>query len=154
MAYSFRSCLWKNVSFLTLTANANAHIFVILFMSFWPLWKNFSMYQNAPSTFLLPVAHISNFFNPHMVIVKFYAGYFLSYPTHFWLWWTLKPNFYIIKLGFRGIYIISLISALKNRSWVLVRIFSSIRFYLQTMILAEIKKIIRIFYLKKISFLG
>ena len=31
----------------------------------------------------------------------------------------LKPNFYIVKLGFTGIYIIFVISAQKHRLWVL-----------------------------------
>ena len=33
----------------------------------------------------------------------------------------IKPHFYIIKLGFTGVYIIFLISAQKHRLWVLVR---------------------------------
>ena len=33
----------------------------------------------------------------------------------------LKPHFYIVKLGFTGVYIICLIFAWKNRLWVLVR---------------------------------
>ena len=33
----------------------------------------------------------------------------------------LKPHFYIVKLGFTGVYIIFLISAQKHRVWVLVR---------------------------------
>ena len=33
----------------------------------------------------------------------------------------LKPQFYIVKLGFTGVYIIFLISAQKHRLWVLVR---------------------------------
>ena len=33
----------------------------------------------------------------------------------------LKPHFYIIKLGFTGVYIIFHISAQKHRLWVLVR---------------------------------
>ena len=32
----------------------------------------------------------------------------------------LKPHFYIVKLGFTGVYIIFLISAQKHRLWVLV----------------------------------
>ena len=35
--------------------------------------------------------------------------------------YPLKPHFYIVKLGFTGVYIIVLISALKHRLWVLVR---------------------------------
>ena len=33
----------------------------------------------------------------------------------------LKPHFYIVKLGFTGVYIIFLISAQKHRLWELVR---------------------------------
>ena len=33
----------------------------------------------------------------------------------------LKPHFYIVKLGFTGVYIIVLISVQKHRLWVLVR---------------------------------
>ena len=40
----------------------------------------------------------------------------------------LKPQFYIVKLGFTGVYIIFLISAQKHRLWVLVRNASPRRF--------------------------
>ena len=40
----------------------------------------------------------------------------------------LKPHFYIVKLGFTGVYIIFLVSAQKDRLWVLVRIGSPRRF--------------------------
>ena len=40
----------------------------------------------------------------------------------------LKPHFYIVKLGFTGVYIIFLISAQKHRLWVLVRTSSARRF--------------------------
>ena len=33
---------------------------------------------------------------------------------------SLKPHFYIVKLGFTGVYVIFLISAQKHRLWVLV----------------------------------
>ena len=33
---------------------------------------------------------------------------------------THKPHFYIVKLGFTGVYIIVLFFALKNRLWVLI----------------------------------
>ena len=39
-----------------------------------------------------------------------------------------KPHFYIVKLGFTGVYIIFLISAQKHKLWVLVRTASSRRF--------------------------
>ena len=40
----------------------------------------------------------------------------------------LKPHFYIVKLGFKGVYIIFLISAQTHRLWVLVRTASPRRF--------------------------
>ena len=45
----------------------------------------------------------------------------------------LKPHFYIVKLGFTGVYIIFLISAQKHRLWVLVRTASSTNEYPQSM---------------------
>ena len=48
--------------------------------------------------------------------------------THLYSFDPLKPHFYIIKLGFTGVYIIVLISAQKHRLWVLVRTASSRRF--------------------------
>ena len=38
----------------------------------------------------------------------------------------VKPHFYIVKLGFTGVYIIFLISAQKHRLWILVRRVSTI----------------------------
>ena len=40
----------------------------------------------------------------------------------------LKLHFYIVKLGFTGVYIIFLISAQKHRLWVLIRTASARRF--------------------------
>ena len=40
----------------------------------------------------------------------------------------LQPHFYVVKLGFTGVYIIFLISAQKHRLWVLVRTASARRF--------------------------
>ena len=40
----------------------------------------------------------------------------------------LKPHFNVVKLGFTGVYIFFLISAHKNRLWVLVRTASTSRF--------------------------
>ena len=42
--------------------------------------------------------------------------------------YPLQPHFYIVKLGFTGVYIIFLISAQKHRVWVLVRTASPRRF--------------------------
>ena len=40
-----------------------------------------------------------------------------------------KPHFYIVKLGFTRVYIIFLISAQKQRFWILGRTASQRRFY-------------------------
>ena len=55
----------------------------------------------------------------------------------------LKPHFYIVKLGFTGVYIIVLISAQKHRLWILVRTArqGSSNEYPQSMFWAEIWKI-------------
>ena len=72
-----------------------------------------------------------NGFTDYMVINKskdpdLYASLqysFLNNITNTWLYSfdPLKPQFYIVKLGFIGVYIIFLISAQKHRLWVLVR---------------------------------
>ena len=41
--------------------------------------------------------------------------------THLYNFDPLKPHFYIVKLGFTGVYIIFRISAQNHRLWVLVR---------------------------------
>ena len=61
----------------------------------------------------------------------------------------LIPHFYIIKLGFTGVYIIFLISARKHRLWVQR---GSSNKYPQCMFWAEIWKI-SVFHLKIFSFL-
>ena len=62
----------------------------------------------------------------------------------------LKPHFYIVKLGFTGVYIIFLISAQKHRLWVLVRTVSTRRFQRVPTIyvLSRKMKNIILFYLK------
>ena len=55
---------------------------------------------------------------------------------------SIKPHFYIVKLGFIGVYVIFLISAQKHRLWVLVRTASGGGYneYSQSMFWAEIWK--------------
>ena len=67
----------------------------------------------------------------------------------------LQPHFYIVKLGFAGVYIIFLISAQKHRLWVLVRTASARRFYRVPTIyvLSRNMKNIRVFHLKIFQFL-
>ena len=48
--------------------------------------------------------------------------------TKICLYDPLKPHFYIVKLGFTGVYISYLISAQQHRLWVLVRTASPRRF--------------------------
>ena len=42
---------------------------------------------------------------------------FFIKKTHLYNFDPLKPHFYIVKLGFTGVYIIFLISAQKHRLW-------------------------------------
>ena len=56
-----------------------------------------------------------------------YPSYFIT-KTYLYYFDTLTPHFYIVKLGFTGVYIIFLISAQKHRLWVLVRTASPRRF--------------------------
>ena len=54
-----------------------------------------------------------------------------QYPitkTYLYNFDPLKPHFYIVKLGFTGVYIIFHISVQIHRLWVLVRTASSRRF--------------------------
>ena len=59
-------------------------------------------------------------------------NHFLIFPditkTCLYSFDPLKSHFYIVKLGFTGVYIIFLISAQKHRLWVLVRTASSRQF--------------------------
>ena len=48
--------------------------------------------------------------------------------TYLYKFDPFKPHFYIVKLGFTGVYIIFLISAQNHRLWVLVRTASPRRF--------------------------
>ena len=54
-------------------------------------------------------------FNQSVVI------YFYITKTCLYNFDPLKPNFYVVKLGFTGVYIIFLTFAQKLRLWVLVR---------------------------------
>ena len=60
----------------------------------------------------------------------------------------LTPHFYIVKLGFTGVYIIFLFFALKHRLWVLVRTASIPTIY----VLSKNMKIVKIFRLKIVIF--
>ena len=50
-----------------------------------------------------------------------YGSLLLIKKTYLYNFDPLKPHFYIIKLGFTGVYISLLISAQIHRLWVLVR---------------------------------
>ena len=52
----------------------------------------------------------------------------LCFMTYLYNFNPHKPHFYIVKLGFTGVYIIFLISAQKHRLWVLVRTASARQF--------------------------
>ena len=57
-------------------------------------------------------SHVSPFIYKELVPIT---------KTYLYNFDTFKPHFYIVKLGFTGVYIIFLISAQKHRMWVLVR---------------------------------
>ena len=61
---------------------------------------------------------------PHFVASELH----LITKTRLYNFEPLKPHFYIVKLGFTGVYIISLIYVQNRRLWVLVRTASSRRF--------------------------
>ena len=61
----------------------------------------------------------------------------------------LKPHFYIVKLGFPGVYIIFLISAQKHRLWVLVRTASTST---HNLCFEQKKEKISEFFIWKVSF--
>ena len=68
----------------------------------------------------------------------------------------LKQHFYLVKLGFRGLYIILLISAQKHRLLVLIKTASSRQFkQIPTIyVLSRNKKKIRIFLSENFHFFG
>ena len=73
-----------------------------------------------------------------IIIIIFIIIFYTSSLKHAYIMLNpLKPTFYIVKLGFTGVYIFFLISAQKHRLWVLVRTAGSNE-YLQSMFRAEI----------------
>ena len=69
--------------------------------------------------------------------------------NYLYIYDPLKPHFYIVKLGFIGVYIIFLISAQTHRLWVLR---GGSNEYPLSMFRSEIRKKYQIFYLKTFSF--
>ena len=67
-------------------------------------------------------------FLPEDLSFSFFFVSFVITKTCLYNFDPLKPHFYIVKLGFTGVYIIFLISAEKHRLWVLVRTASPRRF--------------------------
>ena len=78
------------------------------------------------------------------------SDFYLITKTRLYNFDPLKPHFYIVKLGFTGIYIIFLISAQKHRLWVFVRTALARQFYRVPTIyvLSRSMKNIRIFIWK------
>ena len=67
--------------------------------------------------------------------------------THLYNFDPNKPHFYIVKMGFTGVYIIFNISARKHRLWVLVGLMSTHNLCFEQ----KYEKNIRVFYLKIFS---
>ena len=61
-------------------------------------------------------------YGKHQANVGIIESYLVITKTHLYNFDPLKPHFYIVKLGFTGVYIIFLISAQKHRLWVLKNI--------------------------------
>ena len=59
--------------------------------------------------------------------IQFMTVYTIT-KTYLYNFDPLKPHFYIVKLGFAGVYIIFHISCSKHRLWVLIRTASLRRF--------------------------
>ena len=66
---------------------------------------------------------------------------------------TLKPHFYIVKLGFTGVYIIFLISAQKHRLWVLIRV-EAVLTSTHNLCFEQKYEKYQIFFIGKFSFFG
>ena len=81
---------------------------------------------------------------------------YLSYikKTRLYNFDPLQAHYFIVKLGFTGVYIIFLISAQKHRLWILVRTASPRRFWRVPTIyvLSRNKKKYQFFYMKIFSF--
>ena len=67
-------------------------------------------------------------FSPSTLFATYWVFFYIT-KTCLCNFDPLKPHFYIVKLGFTGVYIIFLISTQKLRLWVLVRTASPRRFY-------------------------
>ena len=61
------------------------------------------------------------FSGPHCLDSKYRVVKPFITKTYLYNFDPLKPHFYMVKLGFAGVYIIFFISAQKHRLWVLVR---------------------------------
>ena len=72
--------------------------------------------------------HNKLFARPQSVIGRLCSAIVLITRTRLYNFDPLKPHFYVVKLGFTGVYIIFLISAQKHRLWTLVRTASLRRF--------------------------
>ena len=125
------------------------------FISRWPLKIFFLFFREKNSAFLMQI--VSNEVSLHkMPIPVFLKKKIINVlskelansitKTCLYNFDPLKPHFYIVKLGFTGVYIIFLISAQKYILWVLVR--GGSNEYPQTMFWAEIWKIADIFIWK------
>ena len=114
---------------------------------FWLLWQSNTALvgargaYTASQTSLLYMKRLnkteSPIFVPLRVFFFFFFFFFFLFTKatfitktylHVYNFDPLKLHFYIVKLGFTGVYIIFLISAQKHRLWVLVRTASPRRF--------------------------
>ena len=90
------------------------------------LFRLIKDYQKGHSHFVYGFDIFPHFVNSHIRISSA-RGIFIT-KICLYNFDPIKPHFYIVKLGFTGVFIIFLISAQKHRLWVLVRTASPRRF--------------------------
>ena len=96
-----------------------------------PIFVNFKrkspfhcvLYNRIYKTYFVPLRLTFNMI-PYWLLVRVKTDTSIT-KTRLYNIDPLKPHFYVVKLGFTGVYIIFLISAKKHRLWVLVRTASS-----------------------------
>ena len=100
---SHLATLWESncpFGFLLVMFPLGSSYFMFVFLSLWCLW--WEVWDNCIDSWSLPsLLFCQNFWASMVIITK----------TCLYKFDPLKPQFYIVKLGFTGVYIIFLISA-------------------------------------------
>ena len=113
--YYFQFQVWIQVAVNVAMWSSIGRLATLLSVVFWFVmfsWCTASTMVNSFSAFLYKV--------PFQKVIDVQESNRIT-KTRLYNFDPLKPHFYIVKLGFTGVYIIFLISAQKHRLWVLVR---------------------------------